>query len=139
MFPNWSERQENRNFRKSHPCCLNPITKYQICIDIRSEHNYAILPCSMQRINYMFRPLLGHHQVVLNLQSNCTIQSVYPMGDQISFKMVRYMNSINRIVLIFAIHILYSRGTAVAQWLRSCATNRKVVGSIPDGAIGIFH
>ena len=31
------------------------------------------------------------------------------------------------------------RETAVAQWLRCCATNRKVVGSIPDGVIGIFH
>jgi len=30
-------------------------------------------------------------------------------------------------------------GTAVAQWLRLCATNRKVAGSIPDGVIGIFH
>ena len=30
-------------------------------------------------------------------------------------------------------------GTAVAQWLRCCATNRKVVGSIPDGVIGIFQ
>ena len=28
---------------------------------------------------------------------------------------------------------------AVAQWLRCCATNRKVAGSIPDGAVGIFH
>jgi hypothetical protein len=27
----------------------------------------------------------------------------------------------------------------VAQWLRYCATNRKVVGSIPDHVIGIFH
>jgi hypothetical protein len=27
----------------------------------------------------------------------------------------------------------------VAQWLRYCATNRKVAGSIPDGLIGIFH
>jgi hypothetical protein len=27
---------------------------------------------------------------------------------------------------------------AVAQWLRYCATNRKVAGSIPDGVIGIF-
>jgi hypothetical protein len=26
----------------------------------------------------------------------------------------------------------------VAQWLRYCATNRKVAGSIPDGVIGIF-
>ena len=29
-------------------------------------------------------------------------------------------------------------GTAAAQWLRCCATNRKVAGSIPDGVIGIF-
>ena len=29
-------------------------------------------------------------------------------------------------------------GTAVAQWLRCCATNRKVAGSIPAGVIGIF-
>jgi hypothetical protein len=26
----------------------------------------------------------------------------------------------------------------VALWLRHCATNRKVAGSIPDGVIGIF-
>ena len=30
-------------------------------------------------------------------------------------------------------------GTAVAQWLGRCATNRKVSGSIPDGIIGILH
>jgi len=30
-------------------------------------------------------------------------------------------------------------GTAVAQWLRCCATNQKVAGSIPVGVIGIFH
>jgi hypothetical protein len=27
----------------------------------------------------------------------------------------------------------------VAQWLRYCATNRKVADSIPDGVTGIFH
>jgi hypothetical protein len=32
-----------------------------------------------------------------------------------------------------------SMGTAVAQWLRCCATNRKVAGSIPDGVIGFFR
>ena len=30
-------------------------------------------------------------------------------------------------------------GTAVAQWLRCCATNRKEDGSIPGGVNGIFH
>ena len=36
--------------------------------------------------------------------------------------------------------ILYNAvwGTAVAQWLRCCATNRKVAGSIPAGVIGFF-
>jgi len=28
--------------------------------------------------------------------------------------------------------------TAVAQWLRCCATNRKVTSSIPDGVSGFF-
>ena len=36
--------------------------------------------------------------------------------------------------------IYYSviRGTAVAQWLRRCATDRKVAGSIPAGVGGFF-
>ena len=29
-------------------------------------------------------------------------------------------------------------GTVVAQWLRFCAINRKVAGSIPAGVIGYF-
>jgi hypothetical protein len=30
-------------------------------------------------------------------------------------------------------------GTRWRSWLRHCATNRKVAGSIPDGVTGIFH
>jgi hypothetical protein len=30
-------------------------------------------------------------------------------------------------------------GTLWRNWLRHCATGRKVAGSIPDGVIGIFH
>ena len=41
------------------------------------------------------------------------------------------------LILFFEVIILV--GTAVAQWLRCSATNRKVAGSIPDGVIGIFH
>jgi hypothetical protein len=39
----------------------------------------------------------------------------------------------------FKLATLYLRGHAVAQWLRHCATNQKIAGSIPDGVIGIFH
>jgi hypothetical protein len=34
---------------------------------------------------------------------------------------------------------IISLGTTEAQWLRCCATNQKVAGSIPDGIIGIFQ
>jgi hypothetical protein len=37
------------------------------------------------------------------------------------------------------IRIYTMAGTAVAQLLRRCATNRKVAGSIPDSVTGIFH
>jgi hypothetical protein len=30
-------------------------------------------------------------------------------------------------------------GHEVAQWLRHCATNRKVARPIPTGVVGIFH
>jgi hypothetical protein len=29
-------------------------------------------------------------------------------------------------------------GTAAAQWLRYCATNHKVAGSVPDGVMEFF-
>ena len=36
------------------------------------------------------------------------------------------------------VKVLCYSGTAVAQWLRCCATNRKVAGSIPAGVSGFF-
>jgi len=45
------------------------------------------------------------------------------------------LNYVHRYLLV----TLENRGTAVAQWLRCCATNRKVAVSIPAGVSGIFH
>jgi hypothetical protein len=36
------------------------------------------------------------------------------------------------------VKVLCYKGTAVAQWLRCCATNRKVAVSIPPGVSGFF-
>ena len=41
-------------------------------------------------------------------------------------------------ILTFSLVFCSLQWTAVAQWLRCCATNRKVAGSIPD-VIGTFH
>jgi len=78
-----------------HESVFNPITEYQICRDIQSEHNYTTLSSSIKRINYMFRPLLDHHQVVLNLQYNCTIQSVYTIGDEIRNDCTKQQTTLN--------------------------------------------
>ena len=39
---------------------------------------------------------------------------------------------------IISLHCI-GAGTAVAQWLGCCATNRKVASSIANGVNGIFH
>ena len=49
-------------------------------------------------------------------------------------QMNRKVMSHDRIILR-KVQVIY----VVEQWLRCCATNRKVAGSIPDGVIGIFH
>jgi len=45
----------------------------------------------------------------------------------------------NGITLPFYLFLLNMTGTAVEQWLRCCATNRKVAGSMPAGVSGYFH
>ena len=41
-------------------------------------------------------------------------------------------------IIIFLCQVSFPGGTAVAQWLRCCATNRKVAGSIPASVSGFF-
>ena len=41
-------------------------------------------------------------------------------------------------LLCFYISTFRSMGTAVAQWLRCCVTNRKIAGSIPASVSGFF-
>jgi hypothetical protein len=53
------------------------------------------------------------------------------------------VQSVNDVIVFAVIDILYylkaaSRGTAVSQWLRYCATNQKVTGSIPVGVMEFF-
>jgi len=45
---------------------------------------------------------------------------------------------INEISFLQLIGLYCKVGTAVAHWLRCCAKNRKVAGSIPAGVIGFF-
>jgi len=49
-----------------------------------------------------------------------------------------YLRTIHNIFPV-SFYVKIYMGTAVAQWLRCCATNRKVAGSIPGDVIGIYH
>ena len=51
---------------------------------------------------------------------------------------VRHMLPVEVFCIIISSDTNYSLGTAVAQWLRCCATNQKVAGSIPAGVSGFF-
>jgi len=48
------------------------------------------------------------------------------------------MNRVTAVIPSILFALLYLVGTAVAQWLRCCATNRKVAGSNPTGVSGFF-
>ena len=42
------------------------------------------------------------------------------------------------VLLVINVYYELKKGTAVAQWLRCCATNLKVAGSIPADVSGFF-
>jgi hypothetical protein len=48
------------------------------------------------------------------------------------------MNNILLLLLLLLVVVVVVVGTAVAQWLRYCATNEKVAGSVPDGVTEFF-
>jgi hypothetical protein len=64
--------------------------------------------------------------------------------DSKTFRLDNLESELGRVSVIgldsgFARACLKTSPLMVAQWLRYCATNRKVAGSIPDDVIGIFH
>ena len=57
---------------------------------------------------------------------------------KIHLNLTRITDSFHGNLCKFEIIHLSSRGVAVAEWLRCCATNRKVAGSIPTGVARIL-
>jgi hypothetical protein len=71
-------------------------------------------------------------------EQNCSL-NIYVLSLHIisSFYLSPVSNLIfhNEIICVF----LWGGGTRWRSWLRHCATNRNVAGSIPNGVTGIFH
>jgi len=70
-------------------------------------------------------------------RNNETQYSTLTHGRTYAFRQVAQASSSERwrpiISACICIFLTYKKGTAVAQWLRCCATDRKVAGSIPAG------
>jgi len=61
------------------------------------------------------------------------------MNIHINYSILRKhpINALHMLMPLYSPLHCYMLGTAVAQWLRCCATNQKVAGSIPVGVIDI--
>ena len=79
--------------------------------------------------------LIGHFHDVNLVSQACRVGKDFGQWNNIPLCLMILF------ILIRSEKHIYSicMGTTVAQWLRCCATNWKVAGSIPDGVIGIFH
>jgi hypothetical protein len=84
--------------------------------------------CLHQKFNE--RPLTP---TVLNLLFSLTLP-IFVITDYGSVRSPELLHGVN---LLFLVHSV--RGTLWRSWLRHCAGNRKVAGSIPDDVTGIFH
>jgi hypothetical protein len=72
--------------------------------------------------------------ISLSVALRCAVVSLYSVVKQrLNCNTSKVFNYLIQFLLTMAV------GHAVAQWLRNCATNRKVAGSIPDGVTGFFH
>ena len=76
---------------------------------------------------------------MVNVWRDATVIFIVSYSRSIDFKSRPTTLVPKRIFIYFFYFALGPMGTAVTQWLRCCATNRKVAGSIPAGLIGNFH
>ena len=51
---------------------------------------------------------------------------------------VKLLRELNIVIMNFLLYWHFGGGGEIAQWLRRCATNRKLAGSIPAGVSGFF-
>ena len=92
------------------------------------------------KLVYLYSTLTGLslHNKKLYLLCRTNIKLVNKL-DQIDFSKICSEVFLNLSEWQLLVYVPFALGTAVAQWLRCCATNRKVAGSIPAGVTGIYH
>ena len=90
------------------------------------------------------RPTSQHHCILpqsMNDTNNVTLHRTYLRRSMEGNPMTSLMVIFFSFPITILVQITQGKGDRgrVAQWLRCCATNRKVAGSIPTGVIEISH
>ena len=113
------------------------------------KHSLVLLRIHQQATSSVhYATSCKHSLVLLRIHQQATSSVHYTTGCKHSAVLLIARNELieltNKLLSLHVVVCLYPysivlMGTAVAQWLRYCATNRRVAGSIPAGVIGIFH
>jgi len=97
-------------------------------------------PKWFQLFNYTLKPSVVHSKLAQILSLQQSSQESFDVLTALFVKSISlriHCRVIGWLVLEFS-NVRSFRGTAVAKWLRCCATIRKVAGSIPAGVSGFF-
>jgi hypothetical protein len=124
--------------RWGHSCPIPSFLSYEICLICVVSPDIAVLQYAT-----LLDQRLTHVRSVFTAEARYVYSPVLPDISQCETPTIdhvfTYAKSRHCLHLLRSAFICIMPGHAVAQWLRHCATNRKVAGSIPDGVIGIFH
>ena len=67
------------------------------------------------------------------------VRSTVTPQSNVALDFFRVLNKEHYSFTVYSLNLSKHGGTWWRSWLRHCAISRKVLGSIPDGVIGIFH
>ena len=109
----------SRRFLCWYPACIYPF---------QDPGTGSVLQVSRSVYCWETDAACRHFRLSQKINSTTMLSNVVPLQWNVLLSTFGFPKSTN-------IHL----GTVVAQWLRCCATNREVAGSIPAGVLGIFH
>ena len=110
-------------------CLYSSVSMIVVCVYLYRTYNEVRIPCSINLSGRTSTSSIDTSFVVGDLQTaGCMYVRFIPTA----------MSHACFIICRFRWPYLLSCGTAVAQWLKCCATNRKVAGSIPEVSLELF-
>jgi hypothetical protein len=139
------DRPQTTAWHMRFACCITEATnthsEYVILFAfprqqwLHRSHTYIVRLVRVQKSRFLVTRclFLAHRPIVELVTDDTDLENKTSNKQLISHNMIWFPDV--KIILGYR----FVLGTTVAQWLRCCATNRKVACSIPAGVIRIFH